>query len=126
MASSPSFAAIPKVGTGALSLSDTNLVAPFNSTEIIAAGPAGTRINAVIIQAQGTTTIGMVRLWLYDGTIHSLIREIAILPVVPSGNIPAFQSVVTFDGLSIQSGYSLLASTNNAESFRITALAADY
>ena len=126
MASSPSFAATPKVGAATVSTADAGLATPSNPPNVLTAGTNGTRINAVIVQAMGTTAVGLVRLWLFDGTNYSLIREIPVFPVVPGTSIPAFQTVTTFDHLSIPSGWSLRASTTVAQSLRVIAMAADY
>lgn len=126
MASSPSFAAVPRVGAATVSTADTNMVSPASPPNILTAGTAGSRINAVILQALGTTTPGIVRLWLFDGTAYSLIREVPIAAVVPSAAVPAFQTIVTFDHFSIPTGYSLRASTTIAQAVRVIAMAADY
>jgi len=85
------------------------------------AGASGSRVDRIRVQALGTTTSGMIRLFV--GT--ALIYELPVVAVTPSGTQPAWGADIVFDnGLILQASAVLKASTNNAESFALTAISA--
>ena len=130
MASTPIFAATPRVGNAALSLAETSRTAPTNVGTVLTGGTSGTRIERVLVQATGTTTTGLVRLFLYDGSAYHLINETAVTAITPSGTVGAFNAVVDFTApgslLLIPNGWSLRATTHNAEAFQVTAFGGDF
>lgn len=126
MASTPAYASTPKVGAASLSTADSSRTAPTNVGTVFTAGTSGSRIDRATIHATGTTTQGLVRLFLHDGSTYRLIKEVQVLPVTPSTTQAAFASDLTFDGgINIASGWSLRATTSNSEAFTVTAFGAD-
>ena len=96
-------------------------------TQVIAAGDDGTRIDSIKVQATGTVTAGMVRLWLYSGSGDALLfDEIPVGAVTPSGTVAAFQVMRYYQTLVLPAGYSIYASTNNAEAFNVRAFGGNY
>jgi len=87
----------------------------------------GSRIDRVVVQATGTTTAGMVRLFIANSGASAirLIREIPVVAITPSATQPAFRVEVVFDnGLILENGATLRASTHNAETFNIQPIVA--
>lgn len=78
-------------------------------------------VNRVRVVAVGTTTAGMVRLYLHDGTNFRLLDEIPVTAITPSGTVAAFQAEKSYSDLIIPTGWSLRASTHNAETFNVFA-----
>jgi hypothetical protein len=96
-------------------------------TQVIAAGADGTRIDSVNIQATATTSAGMVRLWLYSGSGDAILfDEIPVGAVTPSGTVAAFSFTRYYQTLVLPTGYSIYASTNNAEAFAVRAFGGNY
>ena len=88
---------------------------------------AGSRVDRISIHATGTTTSGMIRLFIENsaGTSTRLFKEINVSPNTPSATIPAWSTQVNFDGgLVLENGAKLKASTNNAETFNVSVLIA--
>jgi len=88
---------------------------------------AGSRLDRLIVHAAGTTTAGMIRLFLVDsgGTLIRLIREVPVVAITPSATQPAFSVEVVFDnGLILANGVSLQASTEKTETFNIIPIVA--
>lgn len=86
---------------------------------VISAGASGTRIDDIAIVATGTTTVGVIRLFLHDGTNARLWREILVTAITPS-TAQAVWSQYLYDlGLTLKTGWSLRASTHNAETFNV-------
>lgn len=110
MAADPAFASTPRCTIGQVSVANTNR--------------DGTGTIATIFSA------GAVRLFIHDGTNARLIREVLVAAVTPSTTVEAFSADVDFSGpdqaLVLPAGYSLRASTHNAETFNVLAFGGDY
>lgn len=136
MAASPQYAAVPKIGTAVISTANTARDGTGTLGMVFTAGSLGSRIDTVEIQATGTTTAGMIRLFISDGTNHRLFAEVPVVATTPSATIPAFSSVISgqTSGLSnsvslpfsLPTDWSLRAASNNAESFNIIAFGGDF
>ena len=127
MAITAQFVATPKVGLATINTANTSLTGSGTIGTVFSAGANGSRIERCVVKATGTTTAGMVRLFIHNGTAATLLTEIPVAAVTPSGTLPAFETTLVFDGgLVIPTGYSLRASTHNAESFQLTALGGDF
>ncbi len=126
MAASPQYAATPKIGIGQLSTANANRDGTGTIATVLSAGASGTRVERAMIKATGTTTAGMVRLYIHDGANARLFAEVPVQAVMPSASTPAFEDEVVFeDGLVLPTSYSLRASTHNAEEFNVIAMGAD-
>ena len=127
MATTAQFVATPKVGLATIHTANTSLTGSGTLGIVFSAGTNCTRIERCVVKATGTTTAGMVRLFIHNGVAATLLTEIPVAAVTPSGTLPAFETTLVFDGgLVIPTGYSLCAATHNAESFQLTALGGDF
>jgi hypothetical protein len=86
---------------------------------VISAGATGTRIDDIAIVATGTTTAGVIRLFLHDGTNARLWKEILVAAITPSTTQAVWSQYLYDLGLALKTGWSLRASTNNAETFNV-------
>lgn len=103
-----------------------------------AANPGGSRIERITIQATGTTTAGMVRLFVSSDALSNtaantfLYEEIPVTASTPSTTVQAYAvalQAVTYQTLFpiiIGPGCTLRVSTANAESFVVTAMGGDF
>ena len=128
MAASPQYTTHPISASVAISTANTNRDGSTGTygtayTFLAAANKGiGGRIDAVTIQATGTTTAGMVRMFVNT----ALVREFAISAITPSGTVKAF-TVPTTDGadangrvplgIVCQAGDVIKFNTHNAEAF---------
>ena len=119
MASNAQYAATPAGAMAVISAANTARDGTGTIVNVETAGASGTRIDDIAIVATGTTTAGMVRLFLHDGTNARLWREVPVSAVTPSGTVPAFTATLSNLALVLQTGWSLRASTHNAESFNV-------
>lgn len=132
MASTPAYAATPKIGIGQISTANTNRDGTGTIGTVFTAGSSGSRIDAIDIKATGTTTSGMIRLFIHNGTTAYLLTEVPVIAVTPSGTLPAWEVQLNTNSMSqvlpilLPTGYSLRASTNNAETFNVAALGGDF
>ena len=132
MATTPAYTATPKNGMAAISVANTGRDGTGTIGTIFSAGASGSRIDKIIIKAQGTTTAGMVRLFIHDGSNARLIDEVLVQAITPSATVQSFQVVLAANQITVElpiilpNGYSLRASTHNAESFNIIAMGGDF
>lgn len=131
MASVPAYANVPKVGMVSISTANTARDGTGTIGTVFTAGTNGSRIDRIVVEATGTTTAGIVRLFIHNGTTAFLYDEVAVTAITPSGTTAAFQatkqavSTPTMYPLVLPNGYSLKASTNNAETFNVIAIGGD-
>ena len=118
MANAPQYVGTPKSPTVAISTANTNRDGTTGTYgTVMTAGSSGSRVDRIKISATGTTTAGMVRLFLGA----ALIKEIPVIAITPSATQPAWSVDVVFDnGLIMQASAVLKASTHNAEAFNVT------
>ena len=132
MATHAQYAATPKLGIGQVSVANTNRDGTGTIATIFSAGANGSRIDAIDIKAVGTTTAGMIRLFIHDGANARLLTEVPVVAVAPSGALPAWEAQLNTNSMSqilplvLPTGYSLRAATNNAETFNVIALGGDF
>lgn len=131
MSSAPAFASTPRMGHAAVTAANSNLDGSGTVATILAAGSAGTKIERIFAKARGTTTAGMLRFFVWDGaSTYRLVAEIPVAAATPSGTVSAWEGSIDFSTpdklLHIPSGFSLVASTHNAENFNAFAFGGDY
>ena len=129
MSTTPQFASVVRTAVGQVTTANTNRDGTGTIATIFTAGSSGSRIEMVEIQATVTTTAGMVRLFIHDGTNARLLREQPITANTVSATNPAFQIAISFGDMSpllLANGYSLRASTEKSETFNITVFGGDF
>lgn len=132
MAAIPSYAAAPKMGVGQVSVANPNRDGTGTLATIFTAGASGSRIDALALKAVGTTTAGMIRLFIHDGTDSRLLAELPVQAVTPAATTPAWEVQQTTNSMSqllpliLPTGYSLRASTEKAESINVIAIGGDF
>src|SRR4051794_40516547 len=116
MASAPVFVGVPKTWQAALSAANTARDGSGTLVTLMSAGASGSRIDRLRVVASGTTTAGVIRYFLNDGTNKYLHKERLVTAITPSTTLGVFEDEVTFaDGLVLPTGWSLMAGTHNAE-----------
>lgn len=130
MATAPAFAATPRCAIVQATAANTNRDGTGTIATLFTAGASGSRAERVRISAAGTTTAGVVRIYVHDGSNARLIREVLVPAITPSTTIEAFSADVDFSGpdqvLVLPTGYSLRVSTHNAETFNCFCFGGDF
>lgn len=89
-------------------------------TAIMAGATTGTRIDDIILQAVGTTTSGMLRFFIYDGTNSRLIEEIPVEATTVGANVEAWTYKLTnLAWILMGTTYTLRATTETAHAFNV-------
>ena len=132
MATQAQYAATPKCGIGQVSVANTNRDGTGTIETVFSAGTSGSRIDAIDLKAVGTTTAGMIRLFIHDGANARLLTEVTVTALTPSGTLPSWEVQLNTNTMTqvlpllLPTGYSLRAATNNAETFNVIAQGGDF
>jgi hypothetical protein len=120
MATAAQYAATPRTAVGQVTTANTNRNGTGTIATIFTGGSSGSRIDDISIVATGTTTAGVVRLFLNDGTTSYLLQEILVTAITPSTTVQVFSFQLLNQAIILaSSSWSLRASTNNSETFNI-------
>lgn len=119
MSATAQYSSIPATASVIISTANTNRDGTGTLGVLLTAGANGSRVDDITINATGTTTAGMVRLFASDGTNHRMIQEIPVSALTPSGTVQAFAVKLSALGIVLKTSWSLRASTHNAESFAL-------
>lgn len=77
--------------------------------------------------AKGTTTAGMIRLFLHDGAAYHFYEELVVAAITPSATVAAFDiEYIPTKPLVLPTGWSLRASTEKAEAFSVLATGGNF
>lgn len=132
MSTSAQYASTPKCGVEQVSVANTNRDGTGTIVTVFSAGASGSRIDAIDLKAVGTTTAGMIRLFIHDGADARLLTEVPVTAITPSGTLPSWEAQLNTNTMTqvlplvLPTGYSLRAATNNAETFNVIALGGDF
>lgn len=117
MSTSNQYAAAVQSSHAQATIANTGRDGSGTLVTVFTAGASGSRIDDLTIKATGTTTAGMIRLFLHDGTNARLWKEIPILAITPSGTVAAWAQDLLSMALCLENGWSLRAAPHNAETF---------
>ncbi|MFZ2205554.1 MAG: hypothetical protein WAV23_03105 [Minisyncoccia bacterium] len=112
-------------GLGKLVTANSNLDGSGTLVSLIQAGYIGggwngSHVEKIHIIATGTTTPGMIRLFIRnsDNSVTKLYTEIQVPAITPTAATQSFESVVDFNSeFFLQIQYKIVGSTEKAESF---------
>jgi hypothetical protein len=119
MATAAQYAATVQNASAQVTTANTNRNGTGTIVSVMTGATNGTRIDDIYIVATGTTTAGVVRLFISDGTNIRLWQEVLVPAITPSTTVAVFSAALLNQALILENGWSLQASTNNAETFNI-------
>lgn len=136
MAADSQFLTTPKVGQALISTANPNRDGTGTIGTVFTAGASGSELWWVKVKARATTTAGMIRIFLHDGTTYrGLLAEIPVTANTPSATVPTWEATIpltvpvggdTVLPLSLPNLWSLRAATEKAESFDVLAAGGDF
>jgi hypothetical protein len=130
----PIFPVTPIVGIATLTAataitSRANITGTTGLVQLTATSTNGTKIDAITVEAKGTTVANIISIWIYNGTTSYLYAEIAVTAITPSTTTTAFTSTTTFNNLVLPPTYQLYISeqvgTTSAD-FNVIAFGGQY
>ncbi len=127
----PIFVITPHVGMVRIATANTGRDGTGTLNSIITGTTNGTRVDRVTIKAQGTTTAGMVRFYIDDGTNIRFWREELVSAITPGANTKSFEVTITSPDpqtplLVLPLNYILKCAPHNAETFDVIGQGGDF
>lgn len=119
MATAAQYAATPRTTITVLGAANANRDGTGVINTVFTAGSSGSRIDDIYVTATGTTTAGQIRLYISDGTNANLWQEVLVSAVTPNATIQPWSYSWLNQSLVLANGYSLRASSNNANTFHV-------
>ncbi len=115
------------IGQAQISAANTARDGTGTIVDVVTAGLEGTEITLIRVVAQGATTVGVVRIFIYDGATYRLYKELLVTAITPSTSVEVFSiEFVPSKPLKLSSGKKLAASTHIAETFGVFAHGGNY
>jgi hypothetical protein len=126
MATSPSFAATPRIGAVSIATADASYTAPTSVGTLITGAVTGTRIAEIVVKCAATSAAAIVRIFLYDGTTYWLFDELVVAASTGSSTVQQTRISTTYNNLILPSAsWSVRVTTSVAQTTHVTALGAD-
>lgn len=114
----------PNTGMVTISTSNKNRDGSGTMGSVITGASNGTVIKSVMIKSQTSTTEGMIRLFVYNGSSSFLVAELSVPNITQSSRDKSFEINLDLD-LFLQSGDILKAATEVSQTFNVIALGLD-
>lgn len=126
MATSPSFAATPRIGSVSIATADSSYTSPTNFGTLLTGGTNGTRIAEVVVKCAATSAAAIVRLFLYDGSSYYLFDEYTVAAATGSSTVQQSRVTTTYNNLILpNSSWSIRVSTSVSQTTHVIGLGAD-
>jgi hypothetical protein len=121
MSTAPAYAATAQTAQVQIATANTARDGTGTIGTLITGAANGTRVDDITITAAGTTTAGVIRMFIHDGTNYRLLNEFLVSAVTPSPTVAVWSTALYNMGIILKSGWSLRFSTHNAETFNVIA-----
>lgn len=118
---SPPFTITPIVGAGNLVTANTNRDGSGTVVTLFTAGANGSTVENVHVKYRVTSTVGMIRLFLYDGTNYRFWHEIPVTAITASSTVATFEADWQPPGVFVlPTGWTIVGATAIGESSDVT------
>jgi len=126
MATSPSFAATPRLASVSIATADSSYTAPSNVGTLITGAASGTKISEIVVKCAATSAAAIVRIFLYDGSTYWLFDETTVAAATGSTTVQQTRVSTSYNNLILPSAsWSIRVTTSVAQTTHVTALGAD-
>jgi hypothetical protein len=131
---SPIFPLTPIVGIATLTAataitSRANITGTTGLVKLTDTSTNGTKVDAITVEAKGTSVANIISIWMYNGTTSYLLSEIPVTAITPSTTVSGFTTTVNYSNLVLPPTYQLYISeqvgTTSAD-FNIYAFGGQY
>lgn len=134
MATTPTFASVPRAASALLGAAETNLQVPTTTSTVFTAGASGSKIEEIVVEATNTTltvttVAGLVYIFLHDGTTFHMFDTITVTAISGTATVPPFRASSRYTNLVIPTTWSIRASQSiagNASLLKFHVLGADF
>jgi len=119
MATAAQYAATPRTTITVLGAANANRDGSGVVNTVFTAANSGSRVDDIYVTATGVTTAGQIRLYISDGSNTRLWQEVLVTAATPSATVSPWSYAWLNQSLVLANGFSLRASTNNANVFHV-------
>lgn len=120
MATAPSFANVPVSGFAKISIANTARDGTGTIVDLITAGSSGTRIDTIYcVNTDGSTSAGMLRFFLHNGTEYTLFYEVPVQAIAGSNFSMCWSVILENLAWVIPTGYKIGVATSITDAFNI-------
>lgn len=119
MSNNAQFASTPRTAATVIGTANTAVDGSGTIDTVFTAGSSGSRIDSIMVKAMATTTAGVCRLWLHNGSNYFLWQELIMPAATPSATVLSSYAALDNIGLILANGWSLCASTHNANNMAV-------
>jgi hypothetical protein len=119
MATAAQYAATPRTTITVLGAANANRDGSGVVNTVFTAANSGSRVDDIYVTATGVTTAGQIRLYISDGSNTRLWQEVLVTAATPSATVSPWSYAWLNQSLVLANGFSLRASTNNANVFHL-------
>lgn len=134
MATTPTFASVPRAASALLGAAETNLQVPTTTSTVFTAGASGSKVEEIVVEASNTTltvttVAGLVYIFLHDGTTFHLFDTMLVTAISGTATVQPYRSSVRYTNLTIPTSWSVRASQSiagNASLLKFHVLGADF
>lgn len=122
MAVDPNFTKDPQNNCVDFSTANTNRDGSGTIADLVTAPTGGCLVVRLRVKAKVTTTAGMLRLFIHNGTSYFMIDEQVVSAITVGASTASFAWQKTFEGTGfmLKQGNKLGISTHNGEAFAAT------
>lgn len=124
MANSPQFANAPIHKWCSISTANANRDGTGTIVDLWSAGERGTVIEKIKAKAEVTTTAGMVRILIHDGSDWALLHEMIVSAITVAADVKSWEEEITVN-MKLPRGWKIGAAPHNAEAFKVHAWGGD-
>lgn len=115
MATTPTYAATLHNAAASISTANTNRDGTGTIATVFTAGASGSKIEEIVVKADGDPADCTIVFYLYDGTNYHVFDEWDIdNPAAGSATVASYRQARIYDNLVLMSGWSLRASITAA------------
>ena len=125
MAAGPQFSNAIQNGKASISVANTGRDGSGTIVDFFTAGERGSRVDKIKVIAPNTTTAGIVRIYIHNGTAYFLWKEVLVSAITVSATVAGFVSEIVADCV-LQRGWKMGAAPHNAEGFVVHAEGGDF
>jgi hypothetical protein len=127
----PIFPAAPVVGVTSLIAatpvtSYANITGTTGLVQLTATSAEGTRVDNIVIKAQGTTVASNLTIWLNDGTTSRVFDEIDINAITATTTVDSFVVSRGYTNLTLPPTFRLFVSQTVATNVNVFAFGGTY
>ena len=129
----PIFTQAPVIGRATLTsptavTSRANITGTTGLTQLTPTSTNGKRVDWIRVQGKGTSSAGLVFVWLYDGTTSTVIDEIVLSAITGSTTLAAVKVDTNYSaaGFNLPPTYQLYISISVAQDVNVYAFGGDY